>query len=135
MGNSQSDIKHPFGSRNIPKHLKPLKKKKKSKKPGSSYNSSKENLPAAVAPLPAPPLPILLLNTSSIGDDAHLAGEETDFVGSGPRGAFRWFKCLRYLNHSEEVLYLGDSLPQIVMFMRKYRMAWTRIYCQTTSWS
>ncbi|CAO3626258.1 unnamed protein product [Mucor fragilis] len=102
MGNSQSDIKHPFGSRNIPKHLKPLKKKKKSKKPGSSYNSSKENLPAAVAPLPAPPLPILLLNTSSIGDDAHLAGEETDFVGSGPRGAFRWFKGRRYLNHAEE---------------------------------
>lgn len=104
MGNNQSDIKNPFGSRNIPKHLKPLKKKKKSKKLGSTYSSSRENLPeAAVASVSPPPLPILLLNTSSNEDDVHLAGEETDFVGSGPRGAFRWFKGRRYLNHAEEV--------------------------------
>lgn len=108
MGNNQSDIKHPFGSRTIPKHLKPLKKKKKPKKPSSTYSSSRENLPAAAQPPPVPPLPILLLNTSSNGDDVQLAGEETDFVGSGPRGAFRWFKGRRYLNHAEEVRYLED---------------------------
>lgn len=109
MGNNQSDIKNPFVSKNIPKHLKPLKKKKKYKfkKPDSTC-SKKEKTPvtaaetAATKATPLPP-PILLLNSNNNDDSLHLAGEETDFVGSGPRGAFRWFKGRRYLNYAEEV--------------------------------
>ncbi|KAK4515850.1 uncharacterized protein ATC70_010808 [Mucor velutinosus] len=119
MGNSQSDIKHSFGSRNIPKHLKPLKKKKKSKK---SSNSSNVNLSAAVAAPPIPPLPILLLNTSSNEDDVHLAGEEADFVGSGPRGAFRWFKGRRYLNHAEEDGLNKNLLPNDQLELDRMRV-------------
>ncbi|CAO0795362.1 unnamed protein product [Mucor circinelloides] len=123
MGNNQSDIKNPFGSRNIPKHLKPLKKKKKSKKLGSTYSSSRENLPeAAVASVSPPPLPILLLNTSSNEDDVHLAGEETDFVGSGPRGAFRWFKGRRYLNHAEEDGLNKNLLPNDQLELDRMRV-------------
>ncbi|KAL9543450.1 hypothetical protein MBANPS3_008109 [Mucor bainieri] len=122
MGNNQSDIKHPFGSRNIPKHLKPLKKKKKPQKASSTYSSSRENLPAAVAPPPVPPLPILLLKTSSNGDDVHLAGEETDFVGSGPRGAFRWFKGRRYLNHAEEDGLNKNLLPNDQLELDRMRV-------------
>ncbi|KAL0139208.1 hypothetical protein V8B55DRAFT_1521864 [Mucor lusitanicus] len=122
MGNNQSDIKHPFGSRTIPKHLKPLKKKKKPKKPSSTYSSSRENLPAAAQPPPVPPLPILLLNTSSNGDDVQLAGEETDFVGSGPRGAFRWFKGRRYLNHAEEDGLNKNLLPNDQLELDRMRV-------------
>jgi hypothetical protein len=111
MGNSYSDM-NPFSSgKHIPKHLKPSKRKKK---PLTKPTSIKEDVKLSdrnLAPKKAVifQLPSAATNAASTSrllsgdDDDELAEEGTALVGSGPRGAFRWFKGRRYLNYAQEV--------------------------------
>lgn len=113
MGNNSSSL---FSTKQVPKHLKPLKKKKKSKpqqeigqaivnhKPShKDYIRDQNGKKIILNPLLAPPL--IKINEMSFDnkDDAELAQEETILVGSGPRSAFRWFKGRRYLNYATQV--------------------------------
>jgi hypothetical protein len=122
MGNSYSDIKSTFSQKQrIPKHLKPMNSKRKKKRQQMSAKeagSASPTPPARAndlfvvnskgdkvvnerikAPVVLPKAPKVLI----YGDDSDFADEETVLVGSGPRGAFRWFKGRRYLNYATKV--------------------------------
>ena len=77
----------------IPKHLKPIKPKKKPATTSTSSNNENTKLK------PILNTPVSFDNL----DDHELAEDETCLVGSGPRGAFRWFKGRRYLNYASQV--------------------------------
>lgn len=111
MGNNYSDLKNPFSSKQVPKHLKPMKKKKKKVQIGQAIDTPLPP-PSKEANKPHPDKPainryeenrrkveILFDNK----DDNEKAEEETVLVGSGPRSAFRWFKGRRYLNYASQV--------------------------------
>lgn len=68
---------------------------------------NQENPRKKKTPRPIPSPPIIALTPPAkpfmYGDDADFVEEDTVLVGSGPRGAFRWFKGRRYLNYATKV--------------------------------
>jgi hypothetical protein len=86
MGTNYSNLKNQFSSKKVPKHLRPGKQKRRPKDPPLEPKQS-------------------FVKVLIHDDDAEFAEEETALVGSGPRGAFRWFKGRRYLNYVKQVKY------------------------------
>ncbi|KAI8057531.1 uncharacterized protein B0P05DRAFT_478878 [Gilbertella persicaria] len=105
MGNSHSDIKSTFSSKHVPEHLKPIKKKKHRRPRSVNYIVEEdENELKKQKALQKPvimDIPTVVIDNV---DEEDLAEGEASLVGSGPRGAFRWFKGRRYINHHEKVL-------------------------------
>ncbi|KAI8985324.1 hypothetical protein BDB01DRAFT_79799 [Pilobolus umbonatus] len=100
MGNTLSEIRKNVSNRNhVPSHLKPTKKKRKPKEPKEKEKKDKVSNPISRVPLknPAPRI-------------VSVADEDDILVGSGPRGAFRWFKGRRYINHADQ----GDMNNQFM---------------------
>jgi hypothetical protein len=109
MGNSHSDI-NPFSSRkHIPKHLRPAKKKKPFKKPVCTQDRSSDDIQKKAVVFEVPAIKNSKISNDDDDDreeeEEDMAEDETILVGSGPRGAFRWFKGRRYLNYAQEVKY------------------------------
>ncbi|CEI89233.1 hypothetical protein RMCBS344292_03599 [Rhizopus microsporus] len=105
MGNSQSDIKSRFSSRqHLPKHLRPLPAKKLEKlqkklneqQQGKSNSSDHKAFIAEDRPMRLAP---------RLRQEQDMA-----LICSGPRGAFKWFKGRRYLDHSSNPLLPNDQL-------------------------
>jgi hypothetical protein len=99
MGTLHSDLRTPF-SKKVPKHLRPAKPKKapstttvKSRQP----TIDAEAVAAANAAIGAVGSPVFL-QTVFIPDTTFLDDQDSSLlVGSGPRGAFKWFKGRRFL--------------------------------------
>lgn len=93
MGSNYSNLKSHVSSKKVPKHLRPRKQKTPSK-------------PDVV------PIKKTFVKVVVNAEDKVMTEEETILVGTGPRGAFRWFKGRRYLNYASEVkcnLYLESE--------------------------
>lgn len=101
MGNSQSDIKSRLSTRGLPKHLRPLpaKKLEKLKKLDQRYSrqqpSSTENKQVKFRDF-----------MGEMKEDE----DELELIGSGPRGAFRWLKGRRFLNHTSQSILPNDQI-------------------------
>ncbi|KAI8090551.1 hypothetical protein BDF21DRAFT_333554 [Thamnidium elegans] len=96
MGSNYSSLKESFTcSKHVPKHLQPTKQKK-SKPKVDNRSTSDINIVT----------PKIIIH----GEDDDQFAEETVMVGSGPRGAFRWFKGRRYLNYAKDGGLLDNSL-------------------------
>jgi hypothetical protein len=99
MGTLHSDLRTPF-SKKVPKHLRPAKPKKapstttlKNRQP----TIDPEAVAAADAAIGAVGSPAFL-QTAFIPDTSFLNDQDSSLlVGSGPRGAFKWFKGRRFL--------------------------------------
>lgn len=90
MGSNYSNLKHQLSPKKVPKHLRPNKQK--------TTHKQKTKRKEAPAPAIKTFVKVVIENEDNVTTE-----EETVLVGTGPRGAFRWFKGRRYLNYAKEV--------------------------------
>lgn len=92
MGSNYSSLKDSFTcSKHVPRHLQPTRQRKR--KPKAKNNSSESTSDISTV------APQIIIH----GEDDDQFAEDTVMIGSGPRGAFRWFKGRRYLNYAKDV--------------------------------
>ncbi|KAG2211641.1 hypothetical protein INT47_008738 [Mucor saturninus] len=91
MGSNYSNLKHQLSPKKVPKHLRPTKQKAVHKQKSTHKEA------------PAQAVKKAFVKVTVQNEDNITTEEETVLVGTGPRGAFRWFKGRRYLNYVTEV--------------------------------
>ncbi|KAI7889589.1 uncharacterized protein EV154DRAFT_514238 [Mucor mucedo] len=98
MGSNYSNLKHQLSPKKVPKHLRPTKKKAAHKQKSTHKEA------------PAQAVKKAFVKVTVQNEDNITTEEETVLVGTGPRGAFRWFKGRRYLNYVTEDGSIGTGI-------------------------
>ncbi|KAI8332733.1 hypothetical protein EDC96DRAFT_451477 [Choanephora cucurbitarum] len=125
MGNSQSDTRTMYSTRShVPNHLKPIKNKKKDIRQKSANVAKDEEEQKKQEALQKPLPPILNIPAVIVNDTetAEFADELASYAGSGPRGAFHWFKGRRYINHDNDSGLDKNLLPNDQLELDRQRV-------------